>query len=101
MSARIPASHEPERPLAAAHPIRPVLEAETHDTSMTALAEPEPNQIETFEPEELAAPQPVEADPSGSTMIVFEDVRKVYVRRTDVEALIEANTVEREGRTVL
>jgi cell division transport system ATP-binding protein len=78
MSARIPASHEPERPLAAAHPIRPVLEAKTDDTSMTALAEPEPNQIETFEPEELAAPQPVEADPSGSTMIVFEDVRKVY-----------------------
>jgi hypothetical protein len=34
-------------------------------------------------------------------LVVFEDVRKVYVRRTDVEALIEANTVEREGRTVL
>jgi cell division transport system ATP-binding protein len=81
MSARIPASNEPERPSAAAHPIRPVLEADTQDTSMTALAEPEPNQIETLEPgdpEELEAPQPIEADPSGSTMIVFEDVRKVY-----------------------
>jgi cell division transport system ATP-binding protein len=81
MSARIPASNEPERPPAAAHPIRPVLEADTQDTSMTALAEPEPNQIETLEPgdpEVLEAPQPIEADPSGSTMIVFEDVRKVY-----------------------
>jgi cell division transport system ATP-binding protein len=81
MSARIPASNEPERPSAAAHPIRPVLEADTQDTSMTALAEPEPNQIETLEPgdpDEQEAPQPIEADPSGSTMIVFEDVRKVY-----------------------
>ena len=80
MSARIPASNEPERPSAAAHPIRPVLEETTHDTSMTALAEPEPNQIETLEPEagEAEAPQPIEADPSGSTMIVFEDVKKVY-----------------------
>src|SRR5690242_13603672 len=81
MSARIPASNEPERPSAAAHPIRPVPEADTRDTSMTALAGPEPNQIETLEPgdpEELEAPQPIEADPSGSTMIVFEDVRKVY-----------------------
>src|SRR5215831_4903533 len=78
MSARIPASNEPERPPAAAHPLRPVLEADTDDTSMTALAEPEPNQIETLEPEALEAAQPIETDPSGSTMIVFEDVQKVY-----------------------
>nr|MBA3561611.1 ATP-binding cassette domain-containing protein [Actinomycetota bacterium] len=37
---------------------------------MTALAEP---QTET-----LATPHPVDAEPSGSTMIVFENVRKVY-----------------------
>ncbi|CAN5678972.1 cell division ATP-binding protein FtsE [soil metagenome] len=40
------------------------------DATMTALAEP---QTET-----LATPHPVDAEPSGSTMIVFENVRKVY-----------------------
>jgi cell division transport system ATP-binding protein len=39
---------------------------------MTALAEPEPETAET----EL--PLPAEADPSGSTMIVFEGVQKIY-----------------------
>ncbi|MGH3110148.1 MAG: cell division ATP-binding protein FtsE [Gaiellaceae bacterium] len=39
---------------------------------MTALAEPEPS----VEP--IAAPAPVAAEPSGSAMIVFEDVEKVY-----------------------
>src|SRR5438093_534055 len=76
MSARIGASHEPERPPAAAStPFAPVLE-EPH--TMTAIAEHEPEQIETLEEAELEAPQPTEAEPSGSAMIVFEDVRKIY-----------------------
>jgi hypothetical protein len=29
-------------------------------------------------------------------LVVFEDVRKVYVRRSDVAALIEASTLEKE-----
>ena len=93
MSARIGASNEPERPSAAASTLDPVLEDESQpDTSMTALAEPEPEQIETLEGELEAGPveagpaeavsaeagQPAEAEPSGSTMIVFEDVQKVY-----------------------
>src|SRR6266516_3393869 len=93
MSARIGASNEPERPSAAASTLDPVLEDESQpDTSMTALAEPEPEQIETLEGELEAGPveagpaeavsaeagQPAEAEPSGSTMIVFEDVRKIY-----------------------
>ena len=40
------------------------------DTSMTAIAEPEIQPVEVSEE--------TTADPSGSTMIVFEDVRKVY-----------------------
>jgi cell division transport system ATP-binding protein len=82
MSARIGASNEPERSPAAASTIRPVLDDESHpDTSVTALAEPEPEQIETIEELEAEpheAPQPTDAEPSGSTMIVFEDVQKVY-----------------------
>ena len=34
-------------------------------------------------------------------LVVFEDVRKVYVRRQDVEALIEASTVEEDRQVVL
>jgi cell division transport system ATP-binding protein len=61
-------------------PFAPVLE-ETH--TMTVIAEPETEQIETIEaqelePGELEAPQSTETEPSGSAMIVFEDVRKVY-----------------------
>jgi cell division transport system ATP-binding protein len=84
MSARIGASNEPERSPAAASTIEPVLEDDSHpDTSVTALAEPEPEQIETvdvdeLEGEPLEAREPAEAEPSGSTMIVFEDVQKVY-----------------------
>jgi cell division transport system ATP-binding protein len=82
LSARIGASNEPERSPAAASTIRPVLDDESHpDTSVTALAEPEPEQIETIEELEAEpheAPQPTDAEPSGSTMIVFEDVQKVY-----------------------
>ena len=48
----------------------------THE--MTALAEPELQEVETLEPERLEAPKPVDTEPSGSTMIVFEGVQKVY-----------------------
>jgi hypothetical protein len=34
-------------------------------------------------------------------LVVFEDVRKVYVRRPDVAALIEASTVANGSRQVL
>ncbi len=55
----------------AASPLDPVLDYDSQtDATMTALAEPE---TETFAP-----PRPVDAEPSGSTMIVFENVRKVY-----------------------
>jgi cell division transport system ATP-binding protein len=83
MSARIPASNEPERPLAAASTFAPVLEQAHEPETMTALAptelaEPGPEQIESLEAAELETPQPTETEPSGSTMIVFEDVQKVY-----------------------
>jgi len=90
LSARIGASNEPERPSEAASTIHPVLDEHSQpdtrsdlNTSMTALAEPEPEQIQEVEEEQLAAEplehsQPTEADPGGSAMIVFEDVRKVY-----------------------
>jgi cell division transport system ATP-binding protein len=38
------------------------------DTSLTAVAEPE----------SIVVPEPIEAEQSGSAMIVFEDVKKVY-----------------------
>ena len=34
-------------------------------------------------------------------LVVFEDVRKVYVRRPDVAALIERSTVAKDGEVVL
>ena len=34
-------------------------------------------------------------------LVVFEDVRKVYVRRPDVAALVESSTVEKDRRAVL
>jgi hypothetical protein len=34
-------------------------------------------------------------------LVVFEDVRKVYVRRADVAALIEASTVAKGNAPVL
>jgi cell division transport system ATP-binding protein len=52
--------------------MRPVLESDTTDTPMTALAEPEPEQIETDE--DFGS---LGADVSGAA-IVFEDVQKVY-----------------------
>jgi cell division transport system ATP-binding protein len=72
MSARIGASHEPEQPPAAATAMRPVLESDTPDIPMTALAEPEPEQIELDG--DLGPPSP---DAVGAA-IVFEDVKKVY-----------------------
>ena len=70
-SARIDPSHEPEQSSRAASPLRPVLDYDSQtDATMTALAEP---QTET-----LATPRPVDAEPSGSTMIVFESVQKIY-----------------------
>jgi cell division transport system ATP-binding protein len=72
MSARIGASHEPEQPPAAVTAMRPVLESDTPDIPMTALAEPEPEQIELDG--DLGPPSP---DAVGAA-IVFEDVKKVY-----------------------
>jgi hypothetical protein len=34
-------------------------------------------------------------------LVVFEDVRKVYVRRADVAALIDLSTVAKDSRPVL
>ena len=34
-------------------------------------------------------------------LVVFEDVRKVYVRRADVAALIDVSTVAKDSRPVL
>ena len=34
-------------------------------------------------------------------LVVFEDVRKVYVRRQDVAALIDSSTIEKDRRVVL
>lgn len=34
-------------------------------------------------------------------LVVFEDVRKVYVRRQDVAALIYSSTIEKDRRVVL
>ena len=69
MSATIGASPEPEQPLKAASPLNPVLDYDPQtDATMTALAEPE----------SLAIPAPVDAEASGSAMIVFESVQKVY-----------------------
>jgi len=68
MSATIGAPPEPEQPPTAASHFRPVLDDDVQTDTMTALAEPET----------IAEPVPAVADPSGSTMIVFESVKKVY-----------------------
>ncbi len=69
MSARIGAALEPEQPSGAAAASAPVLADPTEtDASVTALAEPE----------QFIVPQPSESESSGSAMIVFEDVKKVY-----------------------
>ncbi len=73
MSATIGASNEPEQPVEAAIPLRLVLDDSPSDASMTALAEPE-----SAENQKFLVPAPVEPDSSGSAMIVFEDVQKVY-----------------------
>ena len=68
MSARLGDPREPEQPPEVASALRPVLDDDLQTDTMTALAEPET----------IAEPLPAVADPSGSTMIVFEAVRKVY-----------------------
>ena len=69
MSATLGAPLEPEQPPQAASALSPVLENDSEtDGTMTALAEPET----------AAELLPAVADPSGSTMIVFEGVTKVY-----------------------
>jgi cell division transport system ATP-binding protein len=73
MSATIGASHEPEQPVAAASAPVPVLDDAHATSSMTALAEPE-----NVEAQEFLEPVPAERDGSGSAMIVFEDVQKIY-----------------------
>ncbi len=71
MSATIGPSREPVQPPQAASPLHPVLDYDSQtDTPMTALAEPE---TETFE-----IPAPVDPEASGSAMIVFENVQKIY-----------------------
>src|SRR5688572_25876288 len=71
MSARLGVSQEPERPSQAASPLDPVLDHDSQtDTTMTALAEP---QTEIFD-----TSVPVDAEQNGSTMIVFENVQKIY-----------------------
>ncbi len=71
MSARIGPPLEPEQPSAAASPLHPVLDHDTQtDATMTALAEPENEIFET--------PLPVDGEQNGSTMIVFENVQKIY-----------------------
>jgi len=69
VSATLGAPLEPEQPPQAASALSPVLENDSEtDGTMTALAEPET----------AAELLPAVADPSGSTMIVFEGVTKVY-----------------------
>ena len=69
MSATLGAPLEPEQPPQAASALSPVLENDSEtDGTMTALAEPQT----------AAELLPAVADPSGSTMIVFEGVTKVY-----------------------
>ncbi len=71
MSATIGPSQEPVQPLQAVSPLHPVLDHDSEtDATMTALAEPE---TETF-----ALPAPIDPEASGSAMIVFENVQKVY-----------------------
>jgi cell division transport system ATP-binding protein len=73
MSARIGASNEPEQPPMAVSAMRPVLDTEPEtETPLTALAEPEPEQIE------IAEEIPASLDEEGAAAIVFEEVQKVY-----------------------
>ena len=70
LSARLAASQEPEQPPTAPSHSDPVQDTDFESpTTMTAIAEPE-----AFSPQEPAS----EPSPSGSSMIVFEDVKKVY-----------------------
>ena len=66
MSATIGASPEPEQPLEAAIPLRPVLDSPETDATMTALAEPEVLIPELpVEPTESTEPlQPIDSSES-------------------------------------
>ena len=88
MSATIRAAHEPEQPTPAAASPSPVLDDPPTDATMTALAEPE----------QLPQQQPVQADPSGSSMIVFEGVQKIY--EPGVRALEGVSFVIEKGEFV-
>jgi cell division transport system ATP-binding protein len=94
MSARIGASSEPVRPSEAAPtlPARTLLTEDLQtDTAMTALAEPDT-------PEAVAAPEAAVFEPSGSAMIVFEEVSKVY--EPGVKALVDVNFTIEKGEFV-
>ena len=59
------------QPQQAVSPLHPVLDYDSQkDATMTALAEPEPETSEI--------PAPVDPEASGSAMIVFESVQKIY-----------------------
>jgi cell division transport system ATP-binding protein len=71
MSATIGPSREPVQPASAASPLHPVLDYDSEtEATMTALAEPET--------ETLDIPAPIDAEASGSAMVVFENVQKIY-----------------------
>ena len=73
MSARIWRSTEPERPSAVASNPAVLTDDLQTETTMTAALVEEPT-----DPETIAVPEPAVFDPSGSAMIVFEDVTKIY-----------------------
>ena len=87
MSATIGSHPRPERPAGPVPSSDPVQDVDlTQTTAATALVEPEPD----------AEPRPAGA--SGSAMIVFEDVRKVY--EPDVVALDRVSFVIDKGEFV-
>jgi cell division transport system ATP-binding protein len=91
MSATIGAPPEPEQPAEAAAALRPVLDDHSQtEATMTAIAEPE-TLLESL-------PAPAQADPSGSAMIVFEGVQKIY--EPGVTALSGVSFVIEKGEFV-
>jgi cell division transport system ATP-binding protein len=91
MSATIGAPPEPEQPAEAAAALRPVLDDHSQtEATMTAIAEPE-----TLSE---SLPASAQADPSGSAMIVFEGVQKIY--EPGVTALSGVSFVIEKGEFV-
>ena len=77
-SATLEPSQEPERPSGSASAVHQVQDLDLTQSSSAALAEPEPDLLTPAEP----------AAGAGSTMIVFENVTKVYEPRvTALEAV--------------